>query len=287
MKNITTTPDATIGSIGQIGGRLGRAGSLEARVTTSEEDIQEAQRIRYKVFYEELSATPTPVARRARRDVDAFDPICDHLVILDRDRLTRQKRRPIVGTYRLLRQEVAEAHQGFYSASEFEISDLVQRNRPLQFLELGRSCVLPGYRRKRTLELLWHAIWRYCLMHRIDVLFGCASLPGTDVDRFAVPLSFLHHTASAPPQWYVRAVPSRRIEMNRIEPGKIDRRSALRLLPPLVRGYLNLGAYFGDGAVADEQFKTIDVMTVLPVSRIRKGYITYFDPDAGRQKAQP
>lgn len=279
MKNAPILSDAS----GARAPPLGQVGSLEARLASSEWEIRQAQKIRYKVFYEELSASPSLPAKRARRDLDAFDPLCDHLIIVDQDASRPQTERGrVVGTYRLLRQEVAEGHQGFYSSGEFEVSELVRRNAPLRFLELGRSCVLPDYRRKPTLELLWHAIWRYSLVNDVEVLFGCASLQGTDPERLALPLSFLHHSASAPPPWHVRAIPARRIEMNRMEAERIDSRLALRALPPLVRGYLKLGAYFGDGAVADERFKTIDVFTVLPVSRISERYIAYFGPGAER-----
>jgi len=84
-----------------------------------------------------------------------------------------------VGTYRLLRQEVAERHGGFYSAGEFEIADLLKRHPGKRFLELGRSCVLPAYRSKRAIELLWRGIWTYVREHRIDVMIGCASFVGT------------------------------------------------------------------------------------------------------------
>ena len=91
------------------------------------------------------------------------------------------RRKPaVVGTYRLLRQQLAEDHGGFYTAGEFDIAALIARHRDLHFLELGRSCVLAPYRNKRTVELLWHGIWTYVLQNRLDVMIGCASLDGTD-----------------------------------------------------------------------------------------------------------
>jgi putative hemolysin len=194
-------------------------------------------------------------------------------------------RLPVVGTYRLLRQEVAERNGGFYTENEFDISSLTDRHAGLRFLELGRSCVLPRYRTKRTVELLWHGIWSYVRQHRLDVMIGCASFEGTDPDRLALPLSFLHHYAQAPAAWRASAHPSRRIEMNRMAKEAINPKAALHELPPLIKGYLRLGAFIGDGAVIDHQFGTTDVLIVMPVSAISARYIEHFGADASRHAA--
>jgi putative hemolysin len=191
----------------------------------------------------------------------------------------------VVGTYRLLRQDVAERHAGFYSAAEFDVAALLARHRGARFLELGRSCVLPPYRNRRTVELLWHGIWSYVLQHRLDVMIGCASLEGTDPDTLALPLSFLHHFARAPEAWRVSALPERRVEMNRLPAAAIDRKAALHALPPLIKGYLRLGASIGDGAVIDRQFGTTDVFIVLPVAAINARYIGHFGDAAQRHAA--
>jgi putative hemolysin len=154
----------------------------------------------------------------------------------------------------------------------------------MRFLELGRSCVLRAYRGKRTVELLWQGVWSYVLMHRIDVMIGCASLEGTDPHRLAVPLSFLHHYARSPADWRVHAHPDRMIDMNRMAKSAIDTRVALHALPPLIKGYLRLGATIGDGAVVDTQFGTTDVCMVLPVAHIAQRYIDFYGPDASRHK---
>ena len=184
----------------------------------------------------------------------------------------------VVATYRLLRQSVAERRGGFYSAGEFDIDALLARHRDLRFLELGRSCVLPAYRNKRTVELLWHGIWSYVLEHRVDVMIGCASLEGTDPDRLALPLSFLHHYARAPEIWRTAALPRRYVELNRMPKPAVRPKAALALLPPLIKGYLRLGAYVGDGAVVDRQFGTTDVLIILPVSAIKRALSRSFRP---------
>lgn len=267
---------------------LGRIGSLEVRIARTVQDLRRAQRLRFKVFYEEMSATPNPTAMLLRRDADRFDPICDHLLVIDRkvDRVAGRIGRPrVVGTYRLLRQEVAERHFGFYTQAEFDIAPIIRANPGLRFLELGRSCVLEPYRDKRTVELLWHGIWTYILHHRIDAMLGCASLEGVDPQALAPQLSFLHHHARAPEAWRARALPERYVSMDRVPAERIDSREAMKALPPLIKGYLRLGATFGDGAVIDRQFGTTDVLVILPVSAINRRYVNYYGAGAERHAA--
>ena len=256
---------------------LGRIGTLEVRLAQTAAEVRQAQKLRYRVFYQEGSAIPNPGRLFARRDVDAYDAICDHLLVLDHGAGRQGNRPAVVGTYRLLRQQLAEDYGGFYTAGEFEIGELIARHADLQFLELGRSCVLAPYRNKRTVELLWHGIHAYVLQNRCDVMIGCASLDGTEPKQLALPLSFLHHYARAPEAWRARALPARYVEMNRMSKETIDPKAALRALPPLVKGYLRLGAYIGDGAVIDHEFGTTDVLIVLPVSAIKQRYLEHFD----------
>jgi L-ornithine Nalpha-acyltransferase len=264
---------------------LGRIGTLEVRLARTSAEIRRAQKLRYDVFYKEMSAIADTALYFARRDIDLFDAVCDHLLVIDHGARTLQKAPAIVGTYRLLRQDIAERAGGFYSAGEFDVGSLVARHRDLKFLELGRSCVLPPYRNKRTVELLWHGIWAYVLEHRMDVMIGCASLDGTNPDRLALPLSFLHHYARAPEPWRTMALPRRYLELNRMPKAAIAPKTALQLLPPLIKGYLRLGAFVGDGAVIDRQFGTTDVLIVLPVSAIRARYLAHFGPSAERHAA--
>ena len=181
----------------------------------------------------------------------------------------------LIGTYRLLRQEVAEANGGFYTQGEFDIAPLICAHPDLRFLELGRSCVLKPFRTKPVVELLWQGIWNYVRAHDMHVMLGCASLEGTDPDAHALSLSFLAQ-APAPPEWRVTALPDRHVEMRRIPADQIDQRQALKNLPPLIKGYLRLGCYIGEGAVIDRQFNTIDVLIVLPVSAISSRYFAHF-----------
>jgi putative hemolysin len=266
-------------------GTLGRIGALEVRLARSAKEIRRAQKLRYKVFYREMSAVPDTASFLSRRDVDPFDAVCDHLLVVDHAAPRLRKSPPVVGTYRLLRQEVADRQSGFYTAGEFDIDALIAHHSECRFLELGRSCVLSPYRNKRTVELLWHGIWSYVLTHRIDVMIGCASLEGTDPDRLALPLSFLHHYARAPEAWRASALPRRYVELNRMPKSAVDAKAALQSLPPLVKGYLRLGAFVGDGAVVDRQFGTTDVLIILPVAGISSRYVGHFGPGAERHAA--
>ena len=258
----------------QLTDSIDELGPLEVRFARNAAEVREAQRIRYQVFYREGGAWADIATLILRRDVDAFDSICDHLLVIDNG----APRGPaVVGTYRLLRQEVAAKRGGFYSINEFDIGALTERHPGLRFLELGRSCVLEPYRNKRTLELLWHGIGAYASQHAPDVMIGCASLEGTDPDRLALQLSFLHHFARAPEPWRTYALPDRYVEMNRMPADAIDKKAALRELPPLIKGYLRAGAYIGEGAVIDHQFGTTDVLIVLPMSAVKARYIQHFN----------
>jgi putative hemolysin len=264
---------------------LGRIGDLELRLAKKPKDIKRAQKLRYKVFFEEMSAVPNVMARLARRDVDVFDRVCDHLLVRDASPLPGLIKKRTVGTYRLLRQDVAERNFGFYTQGEFDIAPLIARHAHLNFLELGRSCVLAPWRDRRTVELLWHGIWAYVLAHKSDVMIGCASLEGTDPAQHQMALSYLHHFHRAPEAWRAEALPERRADIPLLPKEEIDPKKALRALPPLIKGYLRLGAMIGEGAVADRQFSTTDVLIVLPRAFINPRYIQYYGADAQRHAA--
>ena len=260
---------------------LGRIGALQARLAADAHEVRAAQRIRYQVFAGEMGASMSPAAIRSGRDIDAFDTCCDHLLVID-TAIAGDIEDQIVGTYRLLRQSVAKAHHGFYSASEFAVDDMLARHPQKRFLELGRSCVLPRYRTRRTVELLWQGIWSYALQHGVDAMFGCASFPGLRPEAHALALSFLHHHAAARGDWRVSALPELYREMDLMPAEAIRPRAALAALPPLIKGYLRLGAAFGNGAVVDRAFRTTDVMVVLPRAAISERYVNYYGADASR-----
>jgi putative hemolysin len=172
-----------------------RSGRLRVRLAMSSADIDAAQALRYRVFYEALGARPANGCAVGRRDVDRFDEDCDHLLVLDRGRGRGPE--AVVGTYRLIRRPAAARLGGFYSAGEYDIARLLEH--PGEILELGRSCVDAAYRQRPTMRLLWSGIAAYVFHHEIGLMFGCASLSGTDLDALAAPLSYLYHRHLAPP----------------------------------------------------------------------------------------
>jgi putative hemolysin len=249
------------------------SGSLQVRLAECAADIDAAQALRYRIFYERLGARPLPGMEQHRRDSDAFDPLCDHLLVLDHSRGSGLD--AVVGTYRLIRRAAAARHGSFYSAAEYDISPLIAY--PGEILELGRSCVDAGYRARPVMQLLWSGIATYVSHYDIAVMFGCASLPGTDPDALAVPLSYLYHHHLAPPALRARALPGRYVDMRRLEPGAIDPARTLAALPPLIKGYLRLGGFVGDGAVIDEQFNTTDVCIVVKTDLVTEKYSRHYE----------
>ena len=259
---------------------LGALGALDVRLATTKSEIRAAQKLRYRVFFEEGAARPDPTARLIRRDVCRFDRVCDHLVVVDNAVLRVDGAPTVVGAYRLLRGEAARANFGFYSAGEFDVGAFVARHPGKRLLELGRSCVAPGYRGKRTLELLWRGIWTYARHHRINVMFGCASFPGADSAAHAAALRFLRADRSADALWDVRAVAGRGVDPASCDVEPFDPRAAIRALPPLIKGYWRLGARFGPQAVVDESFGATDVFAVMPVAEIEPRYLAHFGGDS-------
>ncbi len=253
---------------------LGSLNSLETRLAKTSNEIALAQTLRYQVFFREMAAKGNALAQITGRDKDRYDKICDHLLVFDR---SKHRSENVIATYRFLRQEIAEKNNGFYSASEFNLKPLLKRHSQLNFLELGRSCVLPAYRDKRTIELLWQGAWSYIKRHRIEVMIGCASFQGTDPEKLALPLSYLFHTARAPHGWRVGAAHQRGSEMNRMAKAEIDVKEAMQALPPLIRAYIRLGAWVGDEAVVDHQFGTTDVFIIMPIANIKQRYVDYYD----------
>ena len=255
---------------------------LDARLAKTKNEIKAAQQLRFKVFYKELSAHPNILTRFTRRDRDTYDRICQHMLVIDKSNKKRgilligKKKENVVGTYRLLPQRDAESNKGFYSQDEYDIKPLIEKHKQRKFLELGRSCVLSSYRKKSTIELLWQGVWKYILENNFDVMIGCASFQATEPEQIDMALSFLHHYALAPEEWRVRAKKNRYVNMNMMKKEEIDKKEALKIMPPLIKGYLRLGAYVGDGAVIDKQFGTIDVFIVMPRELIEKRFVDKF-----------
>ena len=250
------------------------AGNLVIRLAESEDEVRAAQALRYKIFYKEMDAKPTPALRRVERDFDHFDAYCDHLLVIDAGAEGAQA--DVVGTYRVMRRTAATACGRFYSSNEYDIAPLLAYSG--EILELGRSCVAANYRNGATMTLLWRGIAEYVWHYKIEIMFGCASLPGTDPDSVGRQLAYLHRNHLAPAALRPRALPERYVEMKGSFDAK-DLRRGLLMLPPLIKGYLRLGGVVGDGAVVDEDFGTTDICMVVRTESVTGRYLKHYSRD--------
>lgn len=250
-----------------------RAGNLGVRIAVTAAEIDAVQSLRFRVFYEEMGATPEPSAAALRRDRDRFDAVADHLIVVDH--AIGSGPEGVVGTYRLIQRPAAQRAGGFYSAGEYEIGPLLRF--PGRVLELGRSCVDASHRNRAAMQLLWRGIAAYVFLHRIDLMFGCASLPGTNPDALAPELTYLYYNHLAPPALRPRALAGRYVDMRRLDPGSVDPRRVHAQLPPLVKGYLRLGGFVGDGAVIDHAFNTTDVAVVVKTDLVTDKYYRHYE----------
>lgn len=250
-----------------------RAGHLGVRIASSDAEIDAIQALRFRVFYQEMGATPDAQSAEDQRDRDSFDRVADHLLVVDHTLGSGPD--SVVGTYRLIRQEAADCIGHFYSSGEYDIAPLVAF--PGRILELGRSCVAAPYRNRAVMQLLWRGIAAYVFKHRIGLMFGCASLSGTDPDAIGEQLTYLYTSHLAPPELRVRALPDRYVDMRRVPPDSVDQRRVIAQLPPLIKGYLRLGGFVGDGAVIDWQFNTTDVAVVVQTDLVTDKYYRHYE----------
>jgi L-ornithine Nalpha-acyltransferase len=253
------------------------SGNLGVRLAVDNAEIDAVQALRYRVFYQELGAKADADTASSLRDRDIYDTVADHLLVVDHD--LGEGPESVVGVYRLIQREAARRIGHFYSSDEYDISTI--EAIPGRILELGRSCVDNGYRNRSVMQLLWRGIAAYVFLHKIELMFGCASLPGIDPDALAPELTYLHYNHLAPLAIRPRALPHRYIEMRRLEREEIDARAALNRLPPLIKGYLRLGGFVGDGAVIDPQFNTTDVAVVVQTALVTDKYYKHYERQRG------
>jgi len=243
--------------------------NFEVRLAKNFKDIDAAQKLRYRVFYEELKAKPTIKNILYEKDFDELDPFCDHLLVIDHNKSIAHK--SIVGTYRLIRRPMTQIHGKFYTEGEFDIKNILKTKG--EILELGRSCVDKNYRDKPIIKLLWKAISAYMEHYKIKVLFGCASFPGTNYKKYKEQLSFLYHYHLAPESIRPKALLPNKVQINYCEKKTLNNYEIFKSLPPLLKGYLRLGAYVSDGAFIDKQFNTIDICIVLKSDSLKQKYL--------------
>ncbi len=253
-----------------------RSGNLGVRLAVSAAELDAVQALRYRVFYQEMGARADAQTLAAARDCDLFDEVADHLLVMDHD--LGEGPNAVVGTYRLIRESAAAKIGRFYSSGEYDISAL--NGFSGRKLELGRSCTDAAYRSRSVMQLLWRGIAAYVFHYGIDLMFGCASLNGTDPDALAPELTYLATRHLAPAAIRPRALPHEYVEMRRFDPAKLDARRALLALPPLVKGYLRLGGFVGEGAVIDRQFNTTDIAIVVQTDLVTEKYYRHYERES-------
>lgn len=253
-----------------------RAGKLEVFVTKNKEDIKASQSLRYQVFFEEMGAKANDKTISSKLDVDEFDEICDHLLVIEHqeDSTEENRKYKVVGTYRLLRRDSMKKIGRFYTDSEFDISPIKKYKG--EILEVGRSCVHADFRNRSVMQLLWRGIGAYVTRFNIGLMFGCASFHGVDPKEHAMELSYLHHYHLAPKEICPRALENRYVEMNLLPKEAVDVKSAFSNLPPLIKGYLRLSGYIGAGAVIDKEYNTTDVSIVVKTDLVTEKYATRY-----------
>jgi putative hemolysin len=224
-------------------------------------EIAEAQQLRYQVFGEEMGAR-LPSAHLGL-DIDGYDSLCDHLLV--RDRETGE----VVGTYRILSPSQANKAGGYYSEHEFDLARF-HRLRP-RMAELGRSCVHPDYRSGAVIALLWAGLADYMTRHAYDHIIGCASITMADGGYVAAKLyETLIEKYLSPAEW--RATPRKRLPLEQLST-RMD-----ALLPPLIKGYVRLGAWVCGEPAWDADFNTADLLMMLPLERLNASYARRFLP---------
>jgi L-ornithine Nalpha-acyltransferase len=250
--------------------------ALTLRLAATPRDLAAAQRLRYRVFVQELGGDGPLVDHAGMLECDAFDAVFDHLLLIDTARDAKALD-DVVGVYRLLPGDRVGAGR-FYSEDEYDLTALRTSGRRL--LELGRSCVHAEYRGGAAMLLLWNALADYVLERDIEVLFGVASFPGTDAGALRGPLAYLHAQHLAPPALRVtaRAAGYQRMDLG----GAVDRKAALAAMPPLIRAYLRLGGFVGEGAFVDRAFNTTDVCLVMDTAAMSAKHREFYLRKHGR-----
>lgn len=243
------------------------------RLAADDRDLRAAQRLRYEVFVHELNGSGPMVDHDQRLEIDEFDTHFDHMLLID-TRRDGAALDDVVGVYRLLPSDRAALLGRYYSESEYDLAPLKATGRRL--LELGRSCVHPEYRGGTAMFHLWNALAQYVLDRNIEILFGVASFHGIDSAALRQPLAYLYHNHLAPVDLRVRARAPNRLEMDLLPPDQIDRRAAMSATPALIKAYLRLGGFVGDGAWIDHAFNTTDVCLLMDTARMSEKHRDFY-----------
>lgn len=250
------------------------AGNLSVRLARDESEITASQKLRYRIFCGEMGGKASAEIQAQQRDFDEFDDYCDHLLVIDNEQTGEAA---VVGTYRLLRRSVMQKLGHFYTESEFDVSAVKATDG--EILELGRSCVNANYRNRSVMTLLWRGIGAYVMLHDIKLMFGCASFTGADPQQHALALSYLYYNHLAPEPVRLKALPDQYVPMDIIPREQVNMKEALNAMPALIKGYLRLGGYIGDGAVIDAAYNTTDVGIIVMTDLVTGKYAERYTPE--------
>lgn len=240
-----------------------RPPAFTLRIAQTADDLRAAQRLRYGVFVAELGGDGPLVDHENGLEKDRFDAFATHLLLCDTQRPDGDQ---VVGVYRLMTESAAAAAGHFYCENEYDLTLL--RQSGMRLLELGRSCLHPDYRGGTGMLHLWSALADFVKREGIELVFGVASFPGTDLKALAGPLALLHDRHLAPPELRVTAKGAGAAPIARTPADQIDRAAALRNTPALIKAYLRLGGVVGEGVFVDHAFNTTDVCLILATDAI-------------------
>ena len=255
------------------------AGRFTVRLAETEEDVAAAQRLRFRVFVEEMGASASPRDMADRRERDDYDPYFEHLLLIDNETTNPDVERGVVGVYRLMRGDRAREGIGFYGQSEYDLTKLV--NYPRETVELGRSCVDLEHRGGAGMHLLWTGLGEYVAQHDVSIMFGVASFHGSDPQPISQALSYLHYNHLAPEDLRVRAVDERYVAMDILPEDQVEKIEAMRQIPTLIKAYIRLGGFVGEGAYVDYDFNTVDVCLLMDTSRMVQRYRSFYQRKRG------
>ncbi len=235
------------------------AHALTVSLARDANEVYEAQRLRYKVFAEEMGARLS--SSEPGIDSDIYDPYCEHLIV--RDPLKDQ----VVGTYRMLTGANARRLGGFCSDDEFDLTRLDHLRD--QTVEVGRTCVHRDYRNGTVIALLWAGVAQYVAREGYRYLIGCASVSMADGGATAANVHYALQSACASPPEY-RVFPRLDLPLRRARP------TEQLTIPPLIKGYVRLGAYMCGAPAWDPDFNTADLLMLLPMARLAPRYARHF-----------
>jgi len=245
--------------LSEVDARPRKRTKLSVHLAQDAGEVREAQKLRWRVFAEEMGARLD--AAEPGVDADLFDPWCEHLIVREQDN------GEVVGTYRILTGARARRLGGFYSDGEFDLTRIDHlRDRTV---EVGRSCVHPDHRSGATIALLWQGLAQYMQSHHYEYMVGCASISMADGGHGAASIYNRLRQVNMSPIEY-RAFPRYPLPLDRLDD------SLEVVIPPLVKGYVRCGAWVCGDPAWDPDFNTADLLMLLPMSRLDSRYARHF-----------